>query len=96
MKLILFVDHSSADREKLETGNERTTKKVFDLDTVPKCVGEQNLSPQSAWVCCDACLKWRRIPATLADLINETNGKWYASIIIPVLHCNFAIKVEQC
>ncbi|KAH7860815.1 hypothetical protein Vadar_018367 [Vaccinium darrowii] len=72
----IVKDHSSADREKLETGNERTTKKVFDLDTVPKCVGEQNLSPQSAWVCCDACLKWRRIPATLADLINETNGKW--------------------
>ncbi|KAF7140873.1 hypothetical protein RHSIM_Rhsim06G0088400 [Rhododendron simsii] len=69
-------DHASADPEKVKTENESTTKNVFDLDTVPKCIGEQNLPPQSAWVCCDACLKWRRIPATLADVINETNGRW--------------------
>lgn len=88
----MFVgDHASADPEKVKTENESTTKNVVDLDTVPKCIGEQNLPPQSAWVCCDACLKWRRIPATLADVINETNGRWYASMILLVFCCNFAI-----
>ncbi|CAL0305489.1 unnamed protein product [Lupinus luteus] len=49
---------------------------VSNLDVIPGVgLGEQ-LSPRNAWVRCDDCHKWRRIPAVLADLINETNGTW--------------------
>lgn len=30
-----------------------------------------------AWVCCDECEKWRCIPSGLADVIDETNCRWY-------------------
>ncbi|XP_071692179.1 histone-lysine N-methyltransferase ASHH2-like [Rutidosis leptorrhynchoides] len=33
-------------------------------------------TPQSAWVCCDDCHKWRRISAILADSINLTGSRW--------------------
>lgn len=35
------------------------------------------LPPRAAWVCCDDCQKWRCIPAELADVIGETNCRWY-------------------
>lgn len=40
--------------------------------------GEMNQSdqPGKAWVLCDECQKWRRIPAALADQIETTNGGW--------------------
>lgn len=40
-------------------------------------LGEQPLSPHNAWVSCDNCHKWRRIPAALADQIDATNCTWY-------------------
>ncbi|KAL2339733.1 hypothetical protein Fmac_007673 [Flemingia macrophylla] len=43
---------------------------------MPSGLGEQLLSPRNAWVRCDDCHKWRRIPAGLADLIDETNCTW--------------------
>lgn len=36
----------------------------------------QPASQRNAWVLCDECQKWRRIPATLADEIGETNARW--------------------
>ncbi|KAL1561204.1 [histone H3]-lysine(4) N-trimethyltransferase [Salvia divinorum] len=36
----------------------------------------QNVLPMNAWVLCDECQKWRRIPATLADQIDQTNCGW--------------------
>lgn len=36
----------------------------------------QNALPMNAWVLCDECQKWRRIPATLADQIDQTNCRW--------------------
>ncbi|GMP79538.1 hypothetical protein CsSME_00035035 [Camellia sinensis var. sinensis] len=69
-------DHSSDDPGKSKTGNANTTRDVFSLDMVPRVVGEQYLPPRNAWVRCDDCFKWRRIPATLADSIEETNCKW--------------------
>ncbi|KAL9259431.1 Histone-lysine N-methyltransferase ASHH2-like protein [Drosera capensis] len=43
--------------------------------TVPcgDIAGPQKLRLKDAWVCCDACDKWRRIPAPLADIIEKTN-----------------------
>lgn len=40
-------------------------------------VREQYVPMRNAWVLCDDCEKWRRIPATLADQIEETNCGWY-------------------
>ncbi|KAL3845491.1 hypothetical protein ACJIZ3_002894 [Penstemon smallii] len=40
-------------------------------------VERDNFVPlRNAWVLCDMCEKWRRIPAALADQIEETNGGW--------------------
>lgn len=37
---------------------------------------EESGSPQSAWVCCDDCHKWRRISSILADSIESTECRW--------------------
>lgn len=37
---------------------------------------EHYCPPESAWVRCDDCYKWRRIPVSVADLIDE-NCRWY-------------------
>lgn len=44
-------------------------------------LGEQPQSPRNAWVSCDDCHKWRRIPALLADQIDETNCTWYTMFL---------------
>ncbi|XP_057490499.1 histone-lysine N-methyltransferase ASHH2-like [Actinidia eriantha] len=96
-------DHSSADPGKIRTGDESTTNDILNLDNMPKCVGEQHIPQRSAWVCCDDCLKWRRIPATLADSIEETNGRWtckdnmdkgFADCSIPQEKSNSEINAE--
>ena len=94
MTIISVGDHSSADLGKIRTGDESTTNDIFNLDNMPKCVGEQHISQRSAWVCCDDCFKWRRIPATLADSIEETNSRWYATMLIPLPSCNYAINID--
>ncbi|GFP89855.1 histone-lysine n-methyltransferase ashh2 [Phtheirospermum japonicum] len=38
--------------------------------------GEQYIPTRKAWVLCDECQKWRRIPALLADHIEETKCQW--------------------
>lgn len=89
----MFVEcHSSDDPGETKTGVESTTKDIFNLNMVPRVVGEQYLLPRNAWVCCDDCFKWRRIPATLADSIEETNCIWYATMLIPVPPCKLAIN----
>ncbi|KAG8071011.1 hypothetical protein GUJ93_ZPchr0006g44332 [Zizania palustris] len=46
--------------------------------TVASKIDGASVPPQqrAAWVCCDDCRKWRRIPAELADIIEETNSRW--------------------
>ncbi|KAM0019377.1 putative [histone H3]-lysine(4) N-trimethyltransferase chromatin remodeling SET family [Helianthus debilis subsp. tardiflorus] len=39
-------------------------------------LSNSNTVPRSAWVCCDDCHKWRRIPAVLADSIESTECRW--------------------
>ncbi|XP_047340625.1 histone-lysine N-methyltransferase ASHH2-like isoform X2 [Impatiens glandulifera] len=60
-------------------------------------------SPRIAWVCCDDCLKWRRIAATLADSIEETDCRWtckdnmdkeYADCSVPQEKSNDDINEE--
>lgn len=49
---------------------------IPNLDVVPVDLDKQYLPPRNAWVLCDACNKWRRIPAELADFIDETKCTW--------------------
>lgn len=56
---------------------------------------EHYCPPESAWVRCDDCYKWRRIPVSVADLIDE-NCRWYLffSFVISYFsslchNCNF-------
>ncbi|XP_047327985.1 histone-lysine N-methyltransferase ASHH2-like isoform X2 [Impatiens glandulifera] len=60
-------------------------------------------SPRIAWVCCDDCLKWRRIESTLADSIEETDCRWtckesmdkdYADCSVPQEMSNDEINEE--
>uniref|UniRef100_A0A5B6ZFR2 Histone-lysine N-methyltransferase ASHH2 n=1 Tax=Davidia involucrata TaxID=16924 RepID=A0A5B6ZFR2_DAVIN len=96
-------NHTSDDHGETKTGDRSTTEGVFNLDMVPSGIGEQCPPPRSAWVRCDDCYKWRRIPAILADSIDETNCKWickdnmdkaFADCSIPQEKSNAEINVE--
>lgn len=59
--------------------------------------------PRNAWVSCDSCYKWRRIPATLADSIEDTKSSWickdnvdkdFADCSIPQEKSNAEINAE--
>ncbi|KAI4307227.1 hypothetical protein L6164_030437 [Bauhinia variegata] len=77
---------------------------VASLDVVPGVgLGEQHHSLPNAWVRCDDCHKWRRIPAALADQIEETNCTWtckdsedkvFADCSIPQEKSNAEINAE--
>jgi len=71
-KLVDAVGKIDAEDNKVSVNN------ISSLD-MPSGVGlgGQLPSPRNAWVRCDDCYKWRRIPAMLADLIDETNRTWY-------------------
>ncbi|XP_075514162.1 histone-lysine N-methyltransferase ASHH2-like isoform X2 [Primulina tabacum] len=76
------------------------------IDSLPFSVGEvreQYVPMRNAWVLCDDCEKWRRIPATLADQIEETNCEWtckdntdkdFADCLVPQEKSNAEINVE--
>ncbi|KAL3641727.1 hypothetical protein CASFOL_012542 [Castilleja foliolosa] len=76
------------------------------LNSLPFSSGElmdQYTPPRNAWVLCDECQKWRRIPATLADQIEETNSGWtckdntdtdFADCSIPQEKSNSEINAE--
>ncbi|XP_058786903.1 histone-lysine N-methyltransferase ASHH2-like isoform X1 [Vicia villosa] len=75
-----------------------------NADIIPGSgLGEQPQSPRNAWVSCDDCHKWRRIPALLADRIDETNCTWtckdsgdkaFADCAIPQEKSNAEINAE--
>lgn len=68
------------DTGKTHTGSNITSFNAPYLDMLPGGPVEQYLPPHNAWVRCDDCLKWRRIPAELADSIEETKCTWYIII----------------
>ncbi|GAA0183197.1 hypothetical protein LIER_30657 [Lithospermum erythrorhizon] len=47
-----------------------------DVSTFNVGFAEKSEKPRNAWVLCDDCQKWRRIPAILADRIEEGNCSW--------------------
>ncbi|XP_052202818.1 histone-lysine N-methyltransferase ASHH2 [Diospyros lotus] len=96
-------DQSSDNPWESKTGNGSSNKDMLELDMTSKGAGNQYLSPGNAWVRCDDCFKWRRISATLADSIEETNCKWtckdnmdksFADCSIPQEKSNSEINAE--
>ncbi|XP_059301922.1 histone-lysine N-methyltransferase ASHH2-like, partial [Lycium ferocissimum] len=49
---------------------------ISNWDILRSGVDERLLPARNAWVQCDDCLKWRRIPSFRADQIEETNCRW--------------------
>lgn len=87
----------------VSSSNEVALENASCLDLIPMGVGKQTLAPRVAWVCCDDCLKWRCIPAELADVIEETNCRWtckdnqnqaFADCAIPQEKSNAEINAE--
>lgn len=90
-------DHKSDAVGKFNTSDNRVSVNVSNLDMLPGVgLGEQHQSPRNAWVRCDDCHKWRRIPAVLADLIDETNCTWYTMFYSynHITHYQFSIILE--
>ncbi|RDX84648.1 Histone-lysine N-methyltransferase ASHH2, partial [Mucuna pruriens] len=89
---------------KFNADDNRVSVNISNLDMLSGVgLGEQLLSPRNAWVRCDDCYKWRRIPAVLADQIDETNCTWtckdssdkaFADCAIPQEKSNAEINAE--
>uniref|UniRef100_A0A2P2L0A5 Histone-lysine N-methyltransferase ASHH2 n=1 Tax=Rhizophora mucronata TaxID=61149 RepID=A0A2P2L0A5_RHIMU len=76
---------------------------VANLDMASSGIMEQYSHMDNAWVRCDDCHKWRRIPFSLVDSIGQTNCKWicmdnmdkaYADCSIPQEKANEEINAE--
>jgi histone-lysine N-methyltransferase SETD2 len=70
-------NHTADENGKIDAVEDTAAEEVADLDTPSSGVMEQNLSPDNAWVRCDDCLKWRRIPVRLVESISQTHCQWY-------------------
>lgn len=77
-----------AGREKNNSDDKIAPTNLPTLDLLPGALGEQYIPPCNAWVRCDGCHKWRRIPTELADVIEETKCTWYI-----VIHCSTIWKI---
>ncbi|KAA8546452.1 hypothetical protein F0562_002809 [Nyssa sinensis] len=88
-------NHTLDDFGITKTGDKSTTDGVINLDMVPSGIGVQCLPPRNAWVRCDDCYKWRRIPAVLADSIDETNCKWICKDNIDKAFADCSIPQEK-
>ena len=53
---------------------------AVNLNVVQGAVNEQYTPPRNAWVLCDDCHKWRRIPASLVDSLGHASCTWYTFI----------------
>ncbi|KAF5444681.1 hypothetical protein F2P56_033797 [Juglans regia] len=96
----------SHDVDGIEKTNADDSTAVTDesnLNMVPGGLENQYPPPRKAWVLCDECHKWRRIPAMLADLIDKTSCTWtckenmdiaFADCSIPQEKSNAEINVE--
>ncbi|XP_014500972.1 histone-lysine N-methyltransferase ASHH2 isoform X2 [Vigna radiata var. radiata] len=89
---------------KINAEDNKVSVNISSLDTLSGVgLGGQLPSPRNAWVRCDDCYKWRRIPAVLADLIDETNRTWtckdssdraFADCAVPQEKSNAEINAE--
>ncbi|CAA2991987.1 histone-lysine N-methyltransferase ASHH2-like [Olea europaea subsp. europaea] len=85
-----------------DCSNKTSTIERNSLQSLPGGAKDQYV-PRDAWGRCDDCHQWRRIPATLADLIGDPNYKWtckdnkdkdFADCSIPQEKSNIEINEE--
>ncbi|KAM0974051.1 hypothetical protein ACFX2I_017158 [Malus domestica] len=69
-------NHLVDNNRKTNSVNDAECVGVPNSDMVPVNIDKQYLPPRNAWVLCDDCHKWRRIPAELADIIDEQKCTW--------------------
>lgn len=65
------------DKEKPTLTKDLACVDLPETNMLPGAIGEQYLPSRNAWVSCDDCHKWRRIPAEHADIIEEIKCTWY-------------------
>ncbi|CDP11932.1 unnamed protein product [Coffea canephora] len=70
-------NHCETEAGETGIGNKSLTEDTPPKDMAPVMVAQECIPITQAWVCCDGCNKWRRIPAALADIIRENDCKWY-------------------
>ena len=75
-------NHISEDIDS-NTGNCIASADMVNVDLVPEGVMEQHTQPDNAWVHCDDCHKWRRIPVAFVKSIDEA-CRWYT-----IIHTSF-------
>nr|XP_043638915.1 histone-lysine N-methyltransferase ASHH2 [Erigeron canadensis] len=97
------VNFEKNDIRGLEGGSKNTAEPLSNSNIVPSEGDGCQVLPQSAWVCCDDCHKWRRISAILADDIELTKCRWickdnkdktFADCLIPQEMSNADINEE--
>ncbi|XP_052884071.1 histone-lysine N-methyltransferase ASHH2 isoform X2 [Gossypium arboreum] len=97
----LTGNHISVDFENSDTGNSSASAYMINIDSVSDVI-KQHTQPDNAWVCCDDCHKWRRIPVTLLNSIDEAcrwicgdnTDKTFADCSIPQEKSNADINAE--
>ncbi|KAH1065212.1 hypothetical protein J1N35_030199 [Gossypium stocksii] len=97
----LTGNHISDDFENSDTGNSSASVYMINIDSESDVI-KQHTQPDNAWVCCDDCHKWRRIPVTLLNSIDEAcrwicgdnTDKTFADCSIPQEKSNADINAE--
>ncbi|KAE8647263.1 histone-lysine N-methyltransferase ASHH2 isoform X1 [Cucumis sativus] len=68
---------------------------AVDLSVVQGAVNEQYMPPRNAWVLCDDCHKWRRIPASLVDSLGHASCTWTCKDNVDKAFANCSIPQEK-
>ncbi|CAK7346920.1 unnamed protein product [Dovyalis caffra] len=83
------------DNGKVDVGADAAAEEVANLDMSSSGIMEQNSSPDNAWVRCDDCLKWRRIPVGLVESISQTHCQWICKDSTDKAFANCSIPQEK-
>ncbi|XVF36988.1 hypothetical protein REPUB_Repub19eG0106200 [Reevesia pubescens] len=98
----LTGNHISDDIKNSNTGNIIASADIINVDLVSDGVIEQHTQPDNAWVRCDDCHKWRRIPIALVKSVDDAcrwicrdnTDKAFADCSIPQEKSNADINSE--
>ncbi|XP_039020807.1 histone-lysine N-methyltransferase ASHH2-like [Hibiscus syriacus] len=87
-------NHISDDNEDSNTGNNIVPADVVNGDLVPDGIMQQHTQPDSAWVRCDDCHKWRRIPVSLVKSI-DVAYRWVCGYNVDKAFADCSIPQEK-
>ncbi|XP_039062638.1 histone-lysine N-methyltransferase ASHH2-like isoform X1 [Hibiscus syriacus] len=87
-------NHISDDNEDSNTGNNIVPADMVNGDLVPDGIMQQHTQPDNAWVRCDDCHKWRRIPVSLVKSIDEAY-RWVCGYNVDKAFADCSIPQEK-